>query len=145
MVTMITNPNAPVIPERLRRLPELANDLWWTWNAAAREVFRRLDYALWRQTAHNPVRMLRSITTEQLEAFCRNEDNLKVYDAAIEALDRARGAHDTWWQHQYAGEQGRSRISRQSSRCINRCPSTPAAWASWPAITARKRATSACR
>jgi starch phosphorylase len=106
MIPMITNPNAPVIPERLRRLPELANDLWWTWNAAAREVFRRLDYALWRQTAHNPVRMLRSITTEQLEAFCRNEDNLKVYDAAIEALDRARGAHDTWWQHQYGGEQG---------------------------------------
>ena len=34
--------------------PNWPNDLWWTWNPA-REVFRTLDYALWRQTAHNPV------------------------------------------------------------------------------------------
>ncbi len=53
---------APAIPERLHRLPELANDLWWTWNTAPREVFRRLDYPLWRQTAHNPVLMLRLIS-----------------------------------------------------------------------------------
>ena len=32
----------------------------------AREVFRRLDYPLWRQTAHNPVLMLRNISQEQL-------------------------------------------------------------------------------
>ena len=33
---------AAVIPDRLSRLPELANDLWWSWNVSAREVFRRL-------------------------------------------------------------------------------------------------------
>ena len=48
--------------------PELANDLWWTWNARAREVFRKLDYPLWRQTAHNPVLMLRLISPEMLDA-----------------------------------------------------------------------------
>ena len=31
-------------------------------------VFRRLDYPLWRATAHNPVRMLRLIPRETLEA-----------------------------------------------------------------------------
>ena len=49
------------IPARLSRLPELARDLWWTWNAG-RDVFRRLDYSLWRQTAHNPVMMLQRIS-----------------------------------------------------------------------------------
>ena len=39
----------------------------------------------------------------------------------------------------------RSPTSRPSSRCISRCRSTPAASACWPATTARKRATSACR
>ena len=29
-------------------------DLWWSWHAEARAVFRRLDYGLWRATAHNP-------------------------------------------------------------------------------------------
>jgi starch phosphorylase len=54
------------IPERLQRLPELATDLWWTWNPQAREVFRKLDYPLWRQTAHNPVLMLQQVSQEML-------------------------------------------------------------------------------
>ena len=60
-------------PERLHRLPELANDLWWTWNPRAREVFRQLDYPLWRQTAHNPVLMLRLISPEMLELAAQDE------------------------------------------------------------------------
>ena len=48
----------PPLPDRLNRLDELATDLWWSWHTDARMVFRRLDYALWRSTAHNPVRML---------------------------------------------------------------------------------------
>jgi starch phosphorylase len=89
------------MPERLRRLPELATDLWWTWNAQAREVFRLLDYATWRQTAHNPVLMLRGVSSELLEQRASDPRFLAVYDAAIEALDRARSPQDTWWQHNY--------------------------------------------
>ena len=36
----MTSSQSPAIPERLKRLPELASDLWWTWNTQAREVFR---------------------------------------------------------------------------------------------------------
>ena len=97
---------ALAIPERLRRLPELATDLWWTWNPQAREVFRKLDYALWRQTAHNPVLMLRLISQEMLNLAAQDERFLTVYDGAIEALDDARSARDTWWQHRYPDAQG---------------------------------------
>lgn len=38
----------PPLPARISRLNELAYDLWWSWNARAREVFRDLDYPLWR-------------------------------------------------------------------------------------------------
>ena len=44
----------------------MSRNLWWTWNPKAREVFRRLDYPLWRQTAHNPVLMLRQIPQDLL-------------------------------------------------------------------------------
>ena len=47
----------PPLPPRIDRLSELAVDLWWSWNNSARQVFRGLDYPLWRATAHNPVRM----------------------------------------------------------------------------------------
>jgi starch phosphorylase len=93
------------IPERLRRLPELATDLWWTWNAKAREVFRKLDYPLWRQTAHNPVLMLRLISPELFDERARDERFLRIYDTAIEALDAARATRDTWW-HRRHGENG---------------------------------------
>ena len=99
----MTHPEPAVIPERIRRLPELANDLWWTWNTAAREVFRRLDYPLWRQTAHNPVLLLRLIPQELLTAAAADPAFLAVYDAAMAALDAARRAQATWWQHRHGG------------------------------------------
>jgi len=103
-----SNPNAATarIPERLIRLSELANDLWWTWNPRAREVFRRLDYTLWRQTAHNPVRILNLVSHEMLALAAKDERFLGIYDAAIDALDRARSARDTWWRHSFPDGQG---------------------------------------
>ncbi|HMC76729.1 MAG TPA: alpha-glucan family phosphorylase [Vicinamibacterales bacterium] len=94
------------LPERIKRLPELATDLWWTWNAQAREVFRLLDYPLWRQTAHNPVLMLRGVSDELLHLAAHDERFLSVYDEALDALDRARSAQDTWWQHRFGATAG---------------------------------------
>src|SRR6267142_444691 len=99
--------NLPVhVPERIRRLQELATDLWWTWNPSAREVFRRLDYTLWRQTAHNPVLMLQKIPAELLALAAQDDRFLAVFDAAIDALDGARSARDTWWQHRFSDNPG---------------------------------------
>ena len=91
----------PIIPDRIRRLPEVAGDLWWTWHTEAREVFRQLDYQLWRQTAHNPVLMLRNISQEMLNSAAADAKYLATYDATIAALDKARSAKDTWWQKTY--------------------------------------------
>lgn len=92
---------SPIIPERIARLPELAGDLWWTWNTQAREVFRQLDYPLWRQTAHNPVLMLRQVSQEMLILAGKEARFLSTYDAAVDALDAARTAKDTWWRRRY--------------------------------------------
>ena len=93
--------NHPTIPERIKRLREIANDLWWTWNTQAREVFRGLDYPLWRQTAHNPVLMLRLVSQEMLNLASADAKFLATYDSAVAALDAARTARDTWWQKRY--------------------------------------------
>ena len=62
----------PPLPDRIGRLAELASDIWWVWNPAARSVFRELDYGLWRSSAHNPVRLLRLIPAERLEQAARD-------------------------------------------------------------------------
>jgi starch phosphorylase len=99
-------PEPKPLPDRLRRLTELANDLWWTWNTEAREVFRRLDYPLWQQTAHNPVLMLRLISDEMLESAAADPVFLAHYDQAITALDRVRSGEATWWSSRFPDAQG---------------------------------------
>jgi starch phosphorylase len=69
-------------------------------------VFRWLDYPLWRQTAHNPVLMLRLISPDLLTQVAADAEFLTLYDAALDALDAARSARDTWWLHQYPDAQG---------------------------------------
>src|SRR5690349_17586329 len=93
----------PEVPQRLDRLFELATDLWWTWNATARNIFRDLDYQLWRATAHNPVKLLRLVTPERLAHAAQDPVFLRQYDAALKALDRARTGDGTWWHQRHGG------------------------------------------
>ena len=88
------------LPDRIHRLQNLAQDLWWSWNTDARGVFRDLDYPLWRQTAHNPVRMLKLVSAETLERAVAHREWLANYDHAIARLDAARAAHHTWCESQ---------------------------------------------
>ena len=92
----------PPIPERIRRLDELAANLWWSWQYAPRKVFRDLDYQLWRATAHNPVRMLWLASRERLEQMSREPDFLKTYDEAVEGLDAAYAAKNTWMARRFS-------------------------------------------
>ena len=44
----------PILPARLKRLPELANDLLYSWDRQVRGLFFRLDRELWESCGHNP-------------------------------------------------------------------------------------------
>lgn len=92
-----------LLPPALSRLGDLAEDLRWSWNPAARQVFRRLDYTLWRHTAHNPVRMLWLVEREKLDAATRNPQFMLQYERALVTLDAAREARHSWWARRYPG------------------------------------------
>lgn len=57
----------PYLPEPLKPLMEIAQNLWWTWNHQAVALFARLDRELWESTGHNPVKMLGSVSQEKLD------------------------------------------------------------------------------
>jgi glycogen phosphorylase len=96
------------LPDRLSRLDELAVDLWWAWNIEGRSVFRTLDYPLWRATAHNPVRMLWLIPREKLDRAAADPAFTRLYDRALDALDAARRARNTWWARTFPRHVGQS-------------------------------------
>jgi starch phosphorylase len=88
---------AAPLPSRIHRLHELSIDLWWSWDTRAREAFRRLDYGLWRHTAHNPVKMLQQITAERLREAANDPRFLQSYDEAIIGRDEERRLVHPWW------------------------------------------------
>src|SRR5437773_12376913 len=98
----------PPLPERLSRLHELAVDLWWSWHRDARLVFRRLDYTLWRATAHNPVRMLWLIPRMKIDVAAADPEFVRLYDRAVAGLDEARSAHKAWWTDSFSHLSGQS-------------------------------------
>jgi starch phosphorylase len=91
------------IPERIGRLSEMAGSLWWSWHPTGRVVFRTLDYALWRQSGHNPVQVLYEISREKLEAAASDPSFLALYDAAVLAYDNEIHDGASWCSTNHPG------------------------------------------
>ena len=85
------------LPERISRLDELAYNLWWSWHEEARSLFRSLDYPLWRKSGHNPVKQLREVHPDTLQAAAADPSFLALYDVAMSAFDREMTATETWF------------------------------------------------
>ena len=92
MNVKISNSNQPVwkvvnvkshIPEALKKLDELAHNLWWSWNTEALDLFESLDKDLWRKVRRNPIDLLRSMDYDRLKVLSKDEALLarmnKVY------------------------------------------------------------------
>ncbi len=89
------------MPSKLQRLPELAYNVWWSWNAEARDIFRRLDYPLWRRTQHNPVRVLRLVSEQTLLARAQDASFLRRYNKVMMDYDRAMENGHSWFHVTY--------------------------------------------
>ncbi len=89
------------MPKKINRLPELAYNLWWSWTLDARNLFKRLDYPLWRKTQHNPVEMLNEINSESLNEKARDASFLLLYDKVMMAYDRMHENGHTWFHKTY--------------------------------------------
>ena len=92
MKIKISNANTPTwkdvtvksrIPEELKKLEELARNIWWAWNYEAIELFRDLDPALWKEAGQNPVVLLERLSYETLEKLAK-ELTKKMHQAAAE-------------------------------------------------------------
>ena len=89
------------IPQRIGRLDELANNLWWSWHDKARAVFEALDYPLWHSTGHNPVKELRDVSRDRLLVAASDNNFLNLYDSAMAAFDADMTDSDTWFATRY--------------------------------------------
>jgi len=75
------------LPRRVRRLGEIAYNLWWTWSPEAQNLFMRLDPVLWESVNHNPVRLLRQLSRKRLAEAIADRRILDSYDRVVAAFD----------------------------------------------------------
>ena len=73
----------PRLPERLNGLCDIANNLWWSWNPAARMLYKKLERSVWKESGHNPVKMLNELPSEILQSAAKDPDYLRHYDVVF--------------------------------------------------------------
>ena len=93
--------NAVHVPERIRRLTDLADNLWWSWHPPARNLFKVVSYPLWKSTRHNPVRMLQLVRPERLQALAGDADFLAQYDRVVAAFDAELHDGHLWFSERH--------------------------------------------
>lgn len=80
---MVTENIFPTLPDRLAGLGELAENLWWSWHPAARMLFKLLHRRRWKESIHNPDKMLKEMPPELLLAASLDKEFLGHYDAVL--------------------------------------------------------------
>ena len=73
----------PQLPERINKLAEVSNNLWWSWNSEFLRLFKMMDLDLWEKSEKNPVKFLKMISQEKIEGLVHNEEFLKEYDKVV--------------------------------------------------------------
>jgi phosphorylase/glycogen(starch) synthase len=72
------------LPESLRFLGELAQNLWWTWDDEAQELFDFIDPEIWQKCDQNPFILFEQVKFSQLTELSQNKDYIeklqRVYD-----------------------------------------------------------------
>ena len=71
------------LPERIAGLGELAENLWWSWHPAARMLYKMLNRRRWKESIHNPDKMLREMPAQLLLAASRDKEFLAHYDSVL--------------------------------------------------------------
>ena len=82
MKLQVSNTNSPVwrdltiqsqLPSGLKKLEELAKNLWWAWNSEGKTLFHDINPDLWRSTEENPVLVLQKMSLDQYEAILNDK------------------------------------------------------------------------
>ena len=93
----------PKIPEPIARLQELAYNLWWSWEPAAQDLYARIDTELWRRTNQNPVKFLRNVHQQRLDAAAADPAYVQALAAVMADFDAyITSAQGDWFTSNYA-------------------------------------------
>ncbi|HEX8978905.1 MAG TPA: alpha-glucan family phosphorylase [Parasulfuritortus sp.] len=77
----------PHIPDRLARLKELSENLWYSWDRPSRTLFARLHPGLWGAVGNNPKAFLKRVDENRLVEAAGDHIFLGSYNRVLSAFD----------------------------------------------------------
>jgi starch phosphorylase len=89
------------VPGRLSGLVELAYNLWWSWHPEARILFKQIDQQAWKESVHNPVKMLQDIPSEFLDAVMANPEYMRRYDIIMHRFGQYMQSRNGWFSERF--------------------------------------------
>ena len=73
----------PQLPDRIKDLSKIANNVWWAWNTDFLKLFKTIDIDLWERCEKNPIKFLKCVDQSKLESVANYSEFLKEYDRVI--------------------------------------------------------------
>ena len=91
----------PTIPDALKRLDDVAGDLWFAWNSKARALFHQIDPVLWVVCGHNPRSFLRRVSQHRLDEVASDRAFLSEYHGVVADYDSYKTEEHQWFSSNY--------------------------------------------
>ena len=91
----------PQLPERIKDLSKIANNLWWSWNSEFLRLFKQIDIDLWERVEKNPVKFLKLVSQEKLNDILQDNSFLKQYDEMLANFNNYMSSKNTWFSKKY--------------------------------------------
>ena len=69
------------LPESLKKLQEIAYNLWWVWNSDAKNIFRYIDLDVWHKAQSNPIMLLNIMGYEKMMELAQDKSFMRQLDS----------------------------------------------------------------
>jgi starch phosphorylase len=69
----------PKLPKEIEGLEKISLNLWWTWNPRGKALFKLISPYLWKESGHNPIKLLKSLSENDLQSLVKSRHFMKEY------------------------------------------------------------------
>jgi starch phosphorylase len=85
------------LPEEIIGLETLAFNLWWSWHPAARMLFKSLNREAWKESGHNPIKMLEELPRDVFESASKDPDYMHNYHSVLTRFQKEMASNEGWF------------------------------------------------
>ena len=87
----------PNLPENMKFLEELSNNMWFAWNWPAINLFVKIDEALWAQSHRTPKWLMASVSQKRLEELSKDRGFIEHLNMVEKLYRDYQARQDTWF------------------------------------------------